>query len=231
MRRLGRSLDGEIGPEFDGVSGPHFSADGQRFAYFAGRNTAEDAKKWVVIVDGVPGPEFDAIRAVGPLPLSLADGHFVGTVFSADGQHVTYGGRIGPEKDGRWHMVRDGVLGPDFDDVSYPATSPDGKRFAYIAVQGRDHFVVLDGQRGPVARSGGADAPRPIGVALLFSPDSRHLAYTARFGKKWCVVFDGQPGREFAEIYPNGPSFLQDGSLQYMARNGDVIFRVTLAPE
>ena len=92
--------------------------------------------------------------------------------------------------------------------------------------------VIVDGLPGPeMFWPGEPYSGSPPLLGPTFSADSRHVAYGARIGDKWHVVLDGHPGRGFDEIFPHGPRFLLDGSLQYLARDGDVIYRVTLSEE
>ncbi len=85
------AIDG--GPEYDGLAGLLFSPDGWRVAYRARR---ED--RWLVIVDGVEGQEYDGISDGAP-------------VFSPDGNHVAFLA----EREGRWLAVVDGVERKEYD--------------------------------------------------------------------------------------------------------------------
>ncbi len=69
--------------------------------------------------------------------------------------------------------------------------SPDGKRMAYVARQGKYWNVVVDEQQGMRY-----DEIR----SLQFSPDSKHCLYTARNGNTWRVVVDEHPHQSFDEI-------------------------------
>jgi roadblock/LC7 domain-containing protein len=118
-------VDGQAGPEFDSVmkdSPPVFSTDGKHVAYAAQRGD-----KWLVVVDGQAGLEFEGIS----LP-----------VFSPDGKRVAYTAKRGE----KWLVVVDGEAGPEFDVVSKLVFSPDGKRVAYGARSSHKQFMVVDGQ-------------------------------------------------------------------------------------
>ncbi|HOK09764.1 MAG TPA: hypothetical protein PLJ10_08900, partial [Candidatus Hydrogenedens sp.] len=69
-----------------------FSPDSRRVAYSAKRGD-----KWVVVVDGVEGKEYDGIGA-GSL------------IFSPDSRRVAYSAKRG----GKWVVVVDGVEGKEY---------------------------------------------------------------------------------------------------------------------
>jgi len=73
--------------------------------------------KQFVVVDGLPGSEYDGI----------AEG---GLVFSPDGKRIAYGAKNG----NKWFVVIDGKPGPEYDDIVQrePTFQPDGS-FAYLA--------------------------------------------------------------------------------------------------
>ena len=71
-------VDGQSGTEYDYIQdGPVFSPDSRRVAYLALKG-----KKWVAVIDGVPGPEYD------PNYGSCCVGEYF--IFSPDGHHVAY---------------------------------------------------------------------------------------------------------------------------------------------
>ncbi len=125
--------------------------------------------------------------------------------FSPDGR-LAYGARRGA----KWHVVLDGkeVAGfgsetsIDFDSIGRLTFSPDGKRLAFYAVDGKP-CVVVDGKAGKRY-----DRIDLIRGSLLFSPDGRRLAYLAEeFGGKSFLVLDGREYGECSEM----PSFSADG--------------------
>ena len=93
-----------------------FSPDGKRVAY--GR---KQGGKWLVVVDGKPGPAYDGIGR-GTL------------IFSPDSKHVAYGAQQGD----KWLVVVDGKPGPTYDGIpnGSPVFSPDSQHVAYGAQQG-----------------------------------------------------------------------------------------------
>ena len=138
-------------------------AAGGRLAYAAQR-----AGGWYVVVDGRPGPRFDAI-----VPGSLR--------FGAGGRRVVYAGRA----QGRVQVVADGEPGPAFDAVEQLQLSADGARVAYVARRGTDAHAVIDGQLGP----------RWSAVAkLALAPAGGRAAYAALDREGWRIVVDGEPG-------------------------------------
>ena len=103
--------------------------------------------------------------------------------------------------------------------VSPPTFSPDGRHVAYLARSGTQSYVVVDGATSP--------AYSAVGF-LAFSLDSQQVAYWVRDEHGERVVLNGTPTREFAEILTTGLAFGRDGSLEFLARDGDVVLRVTL---
>ena len=91
-------------------------------------------EKFLVVLDGEPGPEYDEILTCTPL-------------FSPDGKRFAYGARKGA----KWRMVVDGQPGPEYDGLAeaHRAFSPDSKRFAYAAQTGEKWRLVVEAQPGP----------------------------------------------------------------------------------
>lgn len=142
---------------------PVFSPDSKRVAY-----VAKNDKRWVVVVDGQAGPEFDRISGF--------------PIFGPDSKHFAYTGVLNKKN----KLVVDGKeIGADYEQSAQPAFSPDGTRLAYLADQGKESFVVLDGQ--PCAGVGGF-----VGGPVAFSPDGKHLTYIAGKRKKTSFMVDGQ---------------------------------------
>ena len=132
---------------------PVFSADGKRVAYVARKD-----EKWLVVLDGRPGPEYDEIMEGLP-------------VFSPDGKRVAYAAM----KDEKWLLVLDGRAEPGVRRImaGTPVFSPDGKRARLRRQERGKWFVVLDGQPGP--EYDGIMAGTPV-----FSPDGKRCAYGAK---------------------------------------------------
>jgi hypothetical protein len=158
--------------------------------------------KWMVVLDGQPGPEYDE---VGKL------------VFSPDSKRLAYVAARG----NMWLVVVDGQSGPEYDGILQDNLifSSDGKRLAYAVQKGNKRLVVVDGQSGP-------EYDAILQGSPVFSSDSKRLAYAVRMGTKSLVVVDGQPSSEYAAC-PCGPVFRQDGVLEFLAVDEDVLYRVT----
>lgn len=103
-----------------------FSPDYTRFSYRHRNN-----KKWQIVTDGVPGPEYDMVTFPN---------------FSPDGKHLAYLAKTGSN----WYVVIDGQPKPagEWDDATCLRFSSDGKRIAYAAKKHQKWFVVVDGQPG-----------------------------------------------------------------------------------
>lgn len=189
-------IDRVKGPRFDAIWPFVFSEDGKRVGY-----KARAGDKYVVVVDGEAGPDYDGISDDDP-------------VFSRDGKHVAYMAKKG----GMWRLVLDGREDSQLWDqigAGSPVFGPDSTRTAYSAAigewEGGDHFAVIDGVRGPRF-----DAVWPF----VFSQDGKRVAYKAQSGDKYVVVVDGEVGPEYDGI--QGPVFSPDGKrVGYTARAGD----------
>jgi WD40 repeat protein len=90
------------------------------------------------------------------------------------------------------------------------AFSPDSKRVAYAAKEGKSWFVVVDGQEG-----GQYDGVERI----LFSPDSRHIAYVAKKGESATLVVDGKEGQPSERV--EDFCFNDDGTVKWLAIDGE----------
>jgi hypothetical protein len=192
-------LLGELPPEarLAGLFGPSaffLSPDGRRFAAHVKTNK----NKWVVVIDGKPGPEFEEVRFQDRSRLPGVEA----VVFSPNSQHAAYAGHTGSGEKG-WVVVLDGKAGPEFDEVLVFGRlqfSPDSEHLAYRAIRAGRWFMVVDGKEGSVFQE---EVGNP-----LFSPDSQHLAYRAKREGKWLMVVDGMEGPQFREM--RDPMFSSD---------------------
>ena len=208
---------------------------------------ARAGEKWIVVIDGQEGKDYDDIQSL---------------IFSPDGRRVVYQGRVGE----KWIVVIDGQEGKDYDDIQSLIFSPDGQRVVYQGRVGEKRIVVLDGQEGKdydhiwslkfspdahhlayvvrmrvgegeeqedldepgedfaVVDGQEGETYRDVGVPV-FSPDSQRVAYVARAGEKWIVVIDGQEGKDYDDI--QSLIFSPDGQhLAYLAERSDSLWAI-----
>src|SRR3990172_3265441 len=95
----------------------------------------------------------------------------------------------------KYIVVVDGEEGKKYDGFGKRPIhfSPDGKRVAYGAREGKKWMVVVDGKEGKKYDGFGASG-------LFFSPDGKRVAYSAKQGDRWSVVVDGEEGKKYDEI-------------------------------
>jgi len=183
-------VDGQIGNSYLQIRDGSLtlSPNNARLAY-----VARKADGWRLIVSGVEGPPAAEISA---------------PIFSPDSRHIAaIAGR-----DGKYWITRDGKPGQPYAAIIEGSLTFSGNsaRLAYVAREGKQFRMVLDGQAGP--RFDQIGPP-------VFSPDGKHLAYAARQGKRWRVVRDGKAGPLMD--YAWGPVFSADSlRLAYSAHVG-----------
>lgn len=192
----------------DGVAAgtPIFSPDSKRMAYAVGKG-----RKWIVLLDGNAGKEYDAVQMLAFSPDSK---HFAYAArdgkqwrFVVDGKptpgYVSVGGFHFGNQPGQyvyatlngnqWSVVSSSGKSYSYERVLNLTMSPDRKHIAWAARRKGKWFVVLDGVE--------QEAFDAVGLnSLIFSPDSDHLAYAAQQGKKWRVVVDGSRSCEWDRI-------------------------------
>jgi WD40 repeat protein len=111
---------------------------------------------------------------------------------SADGQHVAHVASTITQ----FCVVHDGRYGKPFrNGVAGITLSPDGKRLAYIGVEGNTQMLVLDGK--VVTESTSSDGGNDVANAMAFSPDNQRFAYSHQRGGRWRLWVDGQEGEAF----------------------------------
>jgi hypothetical protein len=154
---------------------------------------AKKGSKWVVVVDGQEGTEYDEVFGpVSPL-LGLSRGH------------VAYCA----SRDGKFVVVIDGQEIVGYDSIGRKSGftfSPDDEHVAFAAAKAGKWFVVLDGKPlGPYdglkMEGAGGDRWGPwgnddYGKDLVFNADGK-LAYFAQKGEKFFAVVDGLPGKNY----------------------------------
>ena len=195
----------------------------------------ERGKRACVSVGSKQDGCFDAV-AMGSLALSR------------DGRHVAYPAKT----QGRWAVVRDGVVGPAWDGIASLVFSDDGRHLAYAALDGTRWRVVIDDKPGAlhdslVAEPFTFDASGTRAAyafwdhgrahvmiegksgdgfeaigPIRFSPDGSRFAYAAQTGNRAELVVDGAVRALHDAI--SELAFRQDGGLSYAARNGAAWF-------
>jgi hypothetical protein len=216
-------VDGVEGPKYDAVGDAVYSADGQHLAYLAKKGRTPgvvEGGTWRVVEDGVEGLEGAMGPAwnIAPAPNLSADGRRVAFPAERDGKPLA-----DLVEGVKWVEVVDGVAGPEYDEVGDAVFSPDGKRVAYSPKKGEKWLIVLDGVE---------EARYDVVGDAVFSPDSRHVAYTANHSKRRVVVVeDGVEGPEYDLVVRDGPNFLADGTLVYLATKGGSLYRVRNIPK
>jgi Tol biopolymer transport system component len=158
-----------------GIKGQiRFSPDGNRVAYVAGRSN-----KFLVVVDGKEGPEFDRIGVGAPS-------------FSPDSRRVSYFA----DRGGKTFAIVDGIESKPFDFASFdaPIFSPDSRRVIYMARRDKQTYVVIDGRE--VFESEYVGDPR-------FSKTGKRMVYMVARGDQWLVVADGKQGKSYSGLGNN----------------------------
>ncbi len=169
---------------------PSFSPDSQHIIYPAKRND-----KWVLVKDGVEGPEYDEIETISE--------HF-----SNDSQRVSYVGKRGD----KWVGVVDGLATPEYDRFYRINFSPDSKRTCYAGHRGDKQFPVVDGVEGKEY-----DEIEHIS----FSPDSKRVEFPAKRNGKWVKVIDGVESAEY-DSDGFGPTFSPNSKrVAYTGQRGE----------
>jgi hypothetical protein len=182
-------VDGVREKAFDKVSMPVWSREGRHLAYVATSNG-----KSSMILDGTPGPEFDAIVSLIP-------------EFDRSGNHLTYAIR----RAGKQCVIIDGQVSIGHDRVSYVTFSQDGKRFAYATEDNGRSCMIVDSQ----AQKSYAQIGDPF-----FSPDGKHLAYSASNSHGFWqagqfIVVDGLEDPSYDSV--TIPDLRTNGTIMYAA--------------
>ncbi len=194
-------VDGkEMVPELDEFSGAAwgFTRDDKRF-YAAGRLNG----KWTYVVDGVPGPGFDAVSRIAISP-DCQHFAYAGTYVRGGAlKKKTIGtmivdGKAGETHEGSgmagslsliggsWQYMIGGVhdMGADFSGVSTPWYNSAGKLAYSVRRKVYDVAVLVGGEAGP----GFEEILSPV----VFSQDAAHFAYIAKHDGEFLEVRDHQ---------------------------------------
>jgi len=224
--------NGEPGPAYEQIKHVTFSPDSKRLAY-----AAKKEGKWHLVEGDDMGPGYVEIKRVqfGPdsdqLVYAARDddgafmvldgkksktfGHLPGEpVFSRDGERLAYAVAEQRRGDVRMRIVVDGETGPAFHRIGAYLFSPDGKQFAYMAVDDDEKaMMVNDGEVSEAYDSIG----KPV-----FAPNGNHLAYAVyrKESAKWAVKKDGEKGPAFDVV--EDPVFCPKGDrMAYLVQDGD----------
>ena len=207
----------------------NFSPDGRRVAYVAKRG-----EKFLVVVDGQEGPEYEGLRVGAPnfspdsrrlayfaerggKTLAVIDGveskpfetsHAIAPQFSPDSRHVVYVADHGKQM----RVVVDGEETLESEYVDEPKFSKTGKRMVYTLAHENEFTVVIDGKKGK-AYSG-------LGNNIEFSDDEQHVLYQADTPKGQVIVVDGVETEPVPIIEENSYLFSPDG--QHVAFKGSL---------
>ena len=196
-------LDGEPGPEFPEIWGPHaFSADGTQHAYLA-RSVAGlfgIRSSWTAVVNGLPRPtRFDQPGSA--------------VVYAPNGNRMAFAARKG----GSWSVVVDDREGRQFEAVSAPEFSRDGMLAHAALVEGR-WTVVVDDVAGPLL-----DVVAPPN--WTFGPDGRTIAWVGYSVDGGRPIVDSTVGPEYPAV--SQPTFPDANAVVFWAGSGNKLVRLT----
>lgn len=172
-----KTVEEKLGPFHGKVMSSAVSMDGCHLAY-----VAREGNRQFVVMDGAPGPEFDAIVEIAPSRCIL---------LSKDGEHVTY---MAKRADKRFVVVDGKTRGVPTGSVSRLFLTPDGKHVAYIDMTAMPFQFILDGE--PLLDLPGFQPTRLLSASIAFSPGPTRVAYIAGPHQQMVVV-DGEPGPKF----------------------------------
>jgi hypothetical protein len=108
--------------------------------------------------------------------------------------------------------VVDGVRGKSYDSVGLPQFSPDSKRFAYLARNGSNWYIVLNGDQQDAAGSGVH--------GLQFLPDNKNLMYVVKDGSREHIMMNSLKGNTYDKVDENSVRF-RSGHFAYIAWKGN----------
>ena len=236
--------------------GPVFSTDSRHFAYVAGTWSATPIRHSTAFIDGqslrLPAQGTNVLDVFFSPDLKrwactferngkkevYVDGQFgraydsvYGLQFSGDGSRYAYLGRQGE----CWWMVVDTKAEAEVSiNSSGPRFSPNGRRLAYVAGCGPGWWMMIDGKAGPKFKGrkerrllSYQEEEVPGLTEPQFSPDSAEVAYAASEGGRWGVWINNRLiGHLYETIIGNGPSFREDGSLEFLGIHKGRLYRI-----
>lgn len=197
-----------------------------------------DGDRWQIAVDDAPAAVWDYVPYFGFT--EPAGAHYYYVARDSGRQHLMFDTRAAAtydevgsaicEDDGscvawvrsddRWHVLRDGALGPGFASKEIwnkeLFVGPGGRHVAYVTgiVHGRtaDWTLHLDGaEHGPFD---GFAMPR-------YSEDGARWGMVVGRGTRRWVLVDGEKGPEFEDVFAQGPFFSPGGAhVAYFVKQG-----------
>lgn len=217
------------GRSLGGVTRPAFDSEGGHIVY--GSLRAEN--EWVVVMDGKPVPGF------------VVSGIQTGPLFDPGGKWALLGStekgdetRVVEVRDGQ--VVRGFLTERGLNFAERLTFSRNGDHIAYVLGRGGLMFSMAGGE-GVARRRVVVDGVEQATYncfeldELQFSADGQGVAYRVnglnnagglKSGKS-LVVFNGREGRHYDAVYPNTLSFDGGEKLNYTARDGRRLVRVT----
>ncbi len=158
-----------LGPDGDSI-GCAVSPHGGHAAVLAAKGS-----RFVVLLDGVEGPKIEALLTgvySGPAGVGTYPNGQIPVLFSNDGSHSAYIGKVGDEyivfEDGK-ELCRGPFVSNGMANIIVPLEfSAGGKHLFFMNWDGGKYHVVVDGKPG---------APTGIPQPLFVSPDGEHYAY------------------------------------------------------
>lgn len=203
-------------PDFHGLSTPDYAPNGGLI--YAARKGEDNV---VVFANSETGPPIEDL--VSPI------------ASTKDARHIGYIAKRGDTfVEMRDHKPTASFPGKrEVSFVDTMAISEDGEHLAYVIVRGGNMFkqgsteralrrVVLDSQAGPEY-----DALDIENVE--FNSNGKHFFYEVRGarGDRDLVVFDGMEGLLYDAVFRNSTKFIDDTSIEFVAREGQKFLRVT----
>ncbi len=199
-------VDGKEGKAYTQVQGGSvvFSSDKKAMAYVAG-----DGNKTFVVLDGKEGPVFDDIYDLR---------------FSPVGSRLVYGARRGLEhfvveggkEHGPYENVKRGslVFRPDDKDLAWAAFGADGNW--HVCLNGKTIDEGCDRVISQITFSDGVSLPAYVGQYLSGGKPAFALSFAGKISREYDAIWMGEGGKLFVQ---------EDGSIQYFAKSGTLLYR------
>lgn len=227
-------VDGQPGEIIDRADNLQFSLDGSRYAY-----RAQKGKSYFVVVDGVPGPNYEGIPIKNNMKFSGDSKHFayvdfqnksctfvldgkeeskpfgfiIDVTFSWNSNHYAY--KALTEKKGnkeKWCVVRDGRPETVYDKIFDLVFSFDSNHLVYAAIKDKKMVLVLDGNE--------IESHDIIGIPI-FSADSQTLhAYAFQDHQNWYMVINQKKSSAY-DVIGKFYTSLDLSRFAYFAKNND----------